>query len=201
MLHTIRNNPREPEAAVDRIFVDRWSPRSFSHDPVDVEDLKALFEAARWAPSCYGEQPWLFVYADTWQDRQRFRPLLTDANRVWAYHAPVLAFLFTRRSFTRNGKENRWAGFDAGAAWMALTFQARLKGLFTHAMAGFLEDKVYEVLGVPEEDYRAMAAIAIGYKDQPEILPEELQKMEQPNGRKPLAEIAFEGVFKAGDTK
>jgi len=201
MSFTIRNNPRKPEAEVDRMYMDRWSPRAFTHEPVDPEDLKALFEAARWAPSCYGEQPWLFVYADTWQDRQRFRPLLLDGNRVWAYHAPVLVFLFARRQFARNGKENRWAGFDAGAAWMSLALQARQKGLFTHAMGGFHEDRVYEELGVPEDQYRSMAAIAIGYKDTPDILPEKLQEMEHPNDRKPLVEIAFEGVFRAADNE
>jgi len=195
MSYTTRNNPRVPEAEVDRMFIDRWSPRSFSHDPVDEQDLKSLFEAARWAPSCYGEQPWLFVYADTWQDRQRFRPLLIDANREWAYHAPVLAFVFARKTFARNGKENRWAGFDAGAAWMALALQARLMGLFTHAMGGFKEEEVYEALGVPEAEYQAMAAIAIGYKGEPDILPDKLREMEHPNSRKPLAEVAVEGRF------
>jgi hypothetical protein len=50
--------------------------------------------------------------------------------------------------------------------------------------------KAYEVLGVSEEEYHIMAAIAVGRKDNADQLPEDLRAMESPNTRKPLAEVA-----------
>ena len=55
-------NARKAEARVDDLFINRWSPRAFSDKAVPPEILKSLFEAARWAPSCFNEQPWLFLY-------------------------------------------------------------------------------------------------------------------------------------------
>jgi nitroreductase len=186
-------NPRIPETEVDAIFTDRWSPRSFSPEPLSQEDLDGLFEAARWAPSCFNEQPWLFVYAVTAEDRARFAEALTDKNRQWAGNAPLLLFILSRRSFARNGKPNRHFLFDAGAAWMALALQARRRGLYAHGMAGFSRQKAYEITGAAEEDYEIIAAVAVGRRDDPQTLPADLAEVEAPNGRKPRAEVAHEG--------
>jgi nitroreductase len=189
------HNPRTPEVEVDAIFVDRWSPRSFLPEPILEEDLQSLFEAARWTPSCYNEQPWLFLYAVTPEDRERFLSALLEKNRQWASRAPVLLFVLARRRFAANDKENRHAVFDAGAAWMALALQARRRGLHAHGMAGFSRERAYEVLQVPQEDYDIMAAVAIGRRGRPEGLPEDLRAIESPNNRKPLVEVAVAGAL------
>jgi nitroreductase len=189
---------RTAETAVDPLLLERWSPRAFSPEPVAEEMLSALFEAARFAPSAANEQPWLFLYAATAEELARFRPLLVDGNRRWADRAPVLAFVLARRRFARKDEVNDWAAFDAGAAWMALAVQARLLGLYTHAMAGFHQDKVYEVLGVPRGDYAVLAAIAIGKLGDRAQLPPDLAEREQPTPRKPLAEVAIAGRFPGG---
>ncbi len=188
-------NRREPEAEVHQEFWGRWSPRAFSPEPIPEKILAALFEAARWAPSCYNDQPWLFLYARSPQDRALFLSCLVEFNRAWAGKAPVLAFVLARKTFEHNGEPNRWAPFDAGAAWMSLALQARKAGLYTHAMAGFDEDRAYEVLKVPREEYDIMAALAIGAYGDPETLPPGVRKTEAPNGRKPLGEVAREGAF------
>jgi len=189
------NNPRIPEADVDSQFVDRWSPRAFVDRPLSAEQMSALFEAARWAPSCNNDQPWLFVYAVTAADRARFAEALAPTNQVWAARAPLLLFVLCRRHFRHNGRDNRHASFDAGAAWMSLALQARRLGLHAHAMAGFSRGKAYEILGVPQEDYDIMAAVAVGRRGDPTELPAELAAREQPNDRRPLAEVAREGRF------
>ena len=59
----------EPEVAENRqaarqilpLILNRWSPRSFTEEPVSEEDLMACLEAARWAPSSNNEQPWRFL--------------------------------------------------------------------------------------------------------------------------------------------
>lgn len=187
------HNPRTPEAEVDSMFTDRWSPRSYRSDPIAPHQLASVFEAARWAPSCFNEQPWLFVYATSDDDRERFASALAEKNQLWARSAPVLIFVLARKSFARNGKPNRWAEFDAGAAWMSLALQARKLGLYAHGMAGFDPDRAFEAIGASREDYEVIAAVALGRKDQPEKLPEEMSKMEAPNTRKSLSEVAMEG--------
>lgn len=191
-------NPRIPEAEIDAQFLDRWSPRAFAPDPVSEQQLAALFEAARWAPSCFNEQPWLFLYATEEEDLRRFRSLIVEVNRKWADAAPALVLVFARRHFARNGKPNRHSSFDAGAAWMSLALQARLLGLDTHAMAGFDEDASYEVLAVPRDRFEAIAVIAIGHRGDPGSLPEPLAQKESPNDRRPLSEVAYRGVFPGG---
>lgn len=194
MIHS-SENPRQPEAAVDPLFLNRWSPRAFSADRVNADIIASLFEAARWAPSCYNEQPWFFLYALSSQDLEVYRSILSERNRSWARKAPVLAFVLTATEFRKNRKTNHWAVFDAGAAWMSLALQARILGLYTHAMAGFDKEKAYELLRIPRDQYTVIAAVAIGYLGNAEELPEELQSREFPKNRKPLAEIAHEGKF------
>ena len=191
------SNPRTPEVEVDAIFTDRWSPRSFAEEPIAAAELQSLFEAARWAPSCYNEQPWLFLYAVSAADRARFAEALVEKNRQWAQRAPILLFVLARRHFARNGQENRHAVFDTGAAWLAFALQARRRGLYAHGMAGFSRERAYAILGVAEAQYEIMAAVALGRRAEPELLPAELAALESPNGRKPLAEVAREGGFAA----
>lgn len=190
-----KHSMRIAQAPVDEAFLDRWSPRSFSPDPLSEQQIRSLFEASRWAPSCFNEQPWVYIYAVRSEDREKFLSLLTDKNRIWAGNAPLLMFIATKLHFSRNGKPNRSAEFDAGSAWMSLALCARKLGLYAHAMAGFDRERCYSVLGVPKDRYKVMAAIVVGRRDVPSKLPEDLEQTEYPNDRKPLDLIYCEGKF------
>lgn len=189
-------NNRKAEASVDPMFIERWSPRAFDPSPLSEETVKTLFEAAKWAPSCANEQPWLFLYAVTKKDLSLFLDLLVDGNKIWAKNAPMLIFLFARRNNASDGKPNNWAKFDCGAAWMSLTMQARKLGLYTHGMAGIHMDKVCGALGVPESEYDPVCAIAVGRYGDKDALPEKLKARETPNERKPLSAVALDGRFR-----
>jgi nitroreductase len=183
---------RIAQANVDPLFIERWSPRAFKPTPIDPATVDALFEAARWAPSCFNDQPWLFVYASEPESLARFRPLLNDWNQQWAATAPVLGFIFARKTFRKNGKPNRWGSFDAGAAWMSLALQARLRGLYTHAMAGVHFDQVNATLGVSEE-YEPICAFVVGEKGDPADLPADIAKSEAPNARLDISQTVRKG--------
>lgn len=179
---------------LDSQFIERWSPRAFSSEPITEEDMMTLFEAARWSPSCFNEQPWRFVYAYRPEDLEKFRSVLTEGNQAWANSAPLLILVFSKKHFTQSGKINRWAEFDTGAAWMALTLQANRLGLHTHAMAGFDPEKAYEVTGMDADKYSAVCAIAIGKLGDASTLPDTLKEREVPSDRKHLSEIIFNGT-------
>jgi len=179
------------------LLLNRWSPRAMTGEPLPEAELMALFEAARWAPSCNNAQPWRFVYArrDTahWP---LFLGLLVEANRSWAQQAAVLAVVISRRNFEYNEKPNRTHGFDAGAAWENLALEATRRDLVVHGMAGFDYDRARTELRVADV-FEVMAMVAIGRRGKREDLPPRAAAMEQPNDRRPLAEIVHEGPFAA----
>ena len=195
MTTEIQNN-RQTEIQIDPMFTDRWSPRSFLSDPIPEETILGLFEAARWTPSCYNEQPWFFLYTTkNSEDYPKFLSLLVDTNQQWAKSAPVLLFVLTANNFTKSGKPNNWAQFDAGSAWMSLAFQARKAGLYAHGMAGFHNDEAYKVLNVNKNKYTILAAVAVGKRGKPDDLPDNFRNMEQPNNRKSLKDCFKKGTL------
>lgn len=184
----------EKPAPVDRPVHDlirrRWSPRAISDRPVPKELLATLFEAARWAPSCYNEQPWRYLLAtsENEEEHRRLAGLLTEGN-AWARTAPALVLSVARATFTRNEAPNLHAFHDVGAATENLAIEAVNQGLVVHPMGGFRREQARDVLGIPPE-WEPVAMIAIGYAGDPETLPERLREVEMaPRERKPMAEV------------
>lgn len=181
---------------INPIFVNRWSPRSMTGEEISHDDLMGLFEAARWAPSSYNNQPWRFIYAKrNTENWDKIYSLMVEGNKIWAKNASVLVVVVSRKDFEYNEKPARTYQFDAGSAWENLALEATSRGLATHAMQGFDYDKAKVDLEVPE-NFNVMAMIAIGKRGQKESLPSNLQKNEYPTDRKPLEEIVMEGRFK-----
>ena len=169
----------------------RWSPRAF--DPTKTvadEDLYALLEAARYAPSCFNEQPWRFILAKDEGIKEQVLGTLTISNQEWASKAPILMVILSKPLFQQSGKNNRWHQFDAGTAWGFLALEAQRRGLITHAMGGFSVDAMREAFHIPE-DISIMAVVAIGYMGQLETLSEKNREKEKPGNRKSIAELLY----------
>jgi nitroreductase len=192
--------PRRPEAAVDPAFVERWSSRAFSSEPITLETVRSLFEAARFAPSAGNSQPWLFVYAAERATRRRVLPILKEDNRRWAAHAPLLVFVFARRHHPKTGLPLRSYAFDTGAAWFSLALQAHRLGLNCRAMGGIHHDQAYRLLGVPEERFESMVAIALGYPGSRDDLPPELADKDVPSGRERQPSFVYNGRYYEPET-
>ncbi|MDF1622478.1 nitroreductase family protein [Pseudohongiella nitratireducens] len=178
---------RNALSGVDSWLSERWSPRSFVKTDIADNDVETLFDAARWAPSCFNDQPWQFhVSTDTNFDE--YLDLLMEGNQAWAKNASLLCFVVVRKQFDQNGKPNPYAEFDAGAAWMALSLQARKMGLYTHGMGGIKHDEVASYLKL-DDNHKVICGIAIGVADEPSALPDDIAKREKPSPRKPLADV------------
>ena len=187
---------RDPDHDVDPLFVNRWSPRAMTGEPLDEADLLPLFEAARWAPSAFNNQHWRFVYATREDDEWgTFLDLLNENNRAWASDAGALVAIFSKTTFDHNGEPAATRSFDTGAAWQNLALEGTRRGLAVHPMAGFDWEQIHDALGVPDEEFDAEAMVAIGERADPETLPDDLQAREEPSDRKPLDEIVFSGQF------
>jgi nitroreductase len=193
------SNPRQPDHAIDPLFTERWSPRAFTGEAVPEAELLRMFEAARWAPSSYNSQPWRFVYAlrDT-PDWQTFLDLLVPANRKWAEGCGALVILVSSKLMKSSDglKPSASHSLDAGAASANFQLQAIRQGWHVHGMGGFDKERAVTVLDVPA-DHRVAAAYGIGRVADPAGLTEEQRAKEVPNGRRPIADFAFAGRFKA----
>ena len=189
---------RKSTYPIQPLILNRWSPRAMSGESLTDEELMPLFEAARWAPSSYNNQPWKFLYAkrDT-KHWKTFFSLLGEFNQSWCKNAAVLVVIIARKNFEHNNKPSVTHQYDAGAAWENLALEGSARGLVVHGMEGFDYEKARTELKIPEEYViLAMAAIGKPAKAGKEILPEELAKREIPSDRKPLKEIIMEGEFR-----
>lgn len=195
-----RENQKSARAAhhsIDPLFLARWSPRAFDGSALPEETLLRLFEAARWAPSSFNQQPWRFCYAlrdgPHWQP---FLDVLLPFNRSWVERASALVFILSEAWFadTSSGEITLRTShaFDTGAAWAQLALQATIIGLRCHAMLGFDRDAATELLRLPG-NIDIQAAVAIGREGDRSALPEKLRSREEPSGRRPLSELVFAG--------
>jgi len=190
-------NPAPAEYPVHELIRERWSPRAFSRKEISSEDLRSLFEAARWAPSSSNEQPWAFIVA-TRNDNENFTKALqplVEFNVNWAKNAYVLGFAVAELAFAKNNTPNRNAHYDTGAAMSQLTTEATSRGIFVHQMAGFDPDTAREVFEIPS-GWDAISAFAMGYPGDPASLPQPYRDRETaPRVRKPIREFVMNGKW------
>lgn len=187
---------RQADHPVDPLFLDRWSPRAMSGEEIPEAELFTLFEAARWAPSAYNNQPWRILYARrgsaAWP---LFFDLLVEPNKVWCVNAAALLLFVSKTTFDHNGQTYPTHSFDTGAAWQNLALQGYRNGYVVHGMMGFDYDRARLSLNIPEE-YRVEAMAAVGLPGDPNELPEALRQRETPNDRRKLELTIFEGAFR-----
>jgi nitroreductase len=188
-----------PDHPIHELLSRRWSPYAFADRAVSDDDLRSLFEAARWAASSYNEQPWTYIVAAkaSPEEFERLLSCLVEGNQTWAKAAPVLALGCTSLSFKLNGKPNAAAVHDLGLASASLTLEATARGLYVHQMIGILPDKAREVYHIPE-GVQPLTGLAIGYAAEPDALPEKYRERDlAPRPRKPLAEFVFGSAWGA----
>jgi nitroreductase len=183
----------DTRAPLNDLLSRRWSPRAFSGKPIEPLKIISLFEAARWSPSSANEQPWHFIAA-TKEDSRTYSAViesLTEGNRRWAQSAPLLILGMAQSSYSKTGTPYRHAWYNLGQSVAYLTVQASALGLAVHQMGGFDTENARELLAIPE-GYEPVIAIAVGYVELPDTLPEDLRRREEaPRTRKPLEEFVF----------
>ena len=186
---------RTAEYPIDKLFLDRWSPRAMTGEAIAQEDLMALFEAARWAPSSYNTQPWRILYAHRDTEHWKiFFNLMVEFNQSWAKDAAALVLFVSRTHFDFNGERSVTHSFDTGAAWENMALQGWLKGLGVHGMQGFDYERARTELNIPE-GFQVEAMAAIGKQADPTTLPDDLRAKESPSDRRKLEQTICEGPF------
>ncbi|MGH8165051.1 MAG: nitroreductase family protein, partial [Rhodanobacteraceae bacterium] len=186
---------RQAEHPIERLIIDRWSPRAMSGEPIAPEELFRLFEAARWAPSSFNAQQWraLYVRRET-EQWPLFFQLLSEGNQSWAEHAAALVVFISRRNFDHNEKLSVTHSYDCGAAWQSFALQGFSQGLVVHGMEGFDYERARTELQIPDT-FQVEAMAAVGWPGAKEALPEKLQARESPNDRRKISASICEGRF------
>lgn len=191
------DKPAVNDYPIHPLIASRWSPRAFDPRPLRFGQLRSLLEAARWTASCFNEQPWSFLVArrDMGEEFERMLACLAAKNQRWARNAGALLIAVARRTFSRNGRPNKWAIYDVGQSVASLTLQATDLGLYVHQMAGIDPGKIRDAYGVPE-GFEPVTGLAIGHPGRLEDLAEEFRDAEtSPRLRKPQREFVFEGAW------
>jgi nitroreductase len=193
------HKPAITQVAIDQTIANRWSGRAYDGaKPVTHEQVLAMLEAARWAPSCFGDQPWRFIVWNKSEDAagwQQAFDCLVPGNQGWAKDAQVMVLVCADTLFAHNQKPNRFAQYDTGAAAENLCLQATALGLMAHQMGGYDADLAREKFNVPEQ-YTLMAMLTVGHPaDIGTLSGEALTRETAERSRKPLSELFFTGQW------
>ena len=187
---------------INQLLASRWSGRVYDPEKhLSREQLITLAEAARWSPSCFGDEPWRYLFCDRIVNQyvwQKAFECLSEGNQEWAVNAPLLIIISSDSIFERNEKPNRWGSYDTGASAMSLCIQATDMGLMAHQMGGFDSEKVRQSFKMPER-FTPMAMMTIGYQVEKQNIPDEMKERElAERKRKPLGDCFFDGEWGKG---
>src|SRR5216117_4137071 len=173
-------------------MAERWSPRAYDESAVVTPDqVRALLEAARWAPSFGNTQPARYLLGVRGTPAfDRILATLNSGNRAWAHRASLL--LIGVMVTTNEKGEIPYAEYGLGLASENLVLQAVELGLIAHQMAGFSPEAVRDFFALPA-DVVPKVAIAVGSPADPSVLEEDrrIERERAARARIPLEEFAF----------
>lgn len=138
----------------------RYAVKYFEEAPIALEELLPVMEAARYAPSCFNEQPWRFLVAHEPERHDKLAACLTPGN-AWAKKAPVLILVMATKSFVYNDKPNAHNRYDTGCATGFLQLEAVRRGFAVHCMSGFDAEQARLAFDLPES-LDIIAVVALG---------------------------------------
>lgn len=186
---------------VNQAIQSRRAYRSLDTVPITEELIKDLAESARLTPSCFNNQPWRFVFV---HDPDVLKQMHTALNRgnVWAQAASLIIAVFSEPELDCQIKGRDYYLFDTGMATAFIILRATELGLVAHPIAGFKEDMVKEILGIPG-DMQVITLVMVG-KHSEEISPLLSEKQvgwekERPE-RIPVEEFAYVNHYPDGVT-
>ncbi|MDS0133796.1 MULTISPECIES: nitroreductase family protein [unclassified Amycolatopsis] len=188
--------PAVTSVPIATLMAERWSPRAYdSSASVTDEQVRALLEAARWAPSFGNTQPARYLVGV--RGAPSFDAILgtlNSGNQAWAHRAGLL--LIGVMVTTNEKGAVPYAEYGLGLASENLVLQAVELGLIAHQMAGFSPDAVRSSFGLPE-DAVPKVAIAVGSPAAPDVLEEDwrIEREKADRVRLPLEEFAFTGQW------
>ena len=160
-----------------QLIIERRSVRHFSDQQLTEEQIDAILEAGRWAPSGLNNQPWRFAVIKNRKLRLEIAEL-TKYRRIIEEAPTILGVFLDNDALYHREKDIQ----GIGAALQNMLLMAHSLGLGAVWLGEILKngEQVRELMELPPR-YELMAVIATGY-------PAEVHK-NKGKGRKPLAEL------------
>ena len=163
----------------------RYSCRSYSPAPVPEDALMAVLDVARLAPSACNRQPWMFLIADSDDEREA---VVRSYPREWIKSAPVyiIACALHDRSWHRPSDGKDHADVDVSIAVEHLCLAATSMHLATCWVCNFDPEIIREAFRLPGH-MEPIAIIPLGYPAEGSEIPAK--------NRLHLADIVRRGKF------
>ncbi len=135
-----------------------------SLEPVEITDeiVEDLAGHAQLSPSCFNNQPWRYVFVYDPEMLKKMHEALTKGN-AWAHAASMIIAVFGKEEDDCVIGPRIYYLFDIGLATGFLILRATELELVAHPIAGFDEDKVKDILNIPNE-MRVITLVIVGKK-------------------------------------
>jgi len=180
---------------IHEVLANRRSPRSLdSTAMLSNQDLIAILEAARWAPSASNGQPWRFFVGKRGDEVfEQILHSLASFNQGWAHRSSALILIAGVHS-REDGTPNKGFLYDCGLAVAQMVVETHHRGFVAHQMTGFDAAKASENLEI-DPTFLPVAVIAIGKQAPADQLEGAMLEREvAPRERKALHEIVLKGL-------
>ena len=170
-----------------------------SLEPVGITEklIGDLAESARLSPSCFNNQPWRFVFAHAPEVLKKLHGAMSRGND-WVQAASMIIAVFSREDLDCRIKGRNYYLFDTGMATAFIMLRATELGLVAHPIAGYREDQVKEILGIPE-DMQVITLVIVGQHSEtmgPLLTEKQVESEKERPERLSLEEFAYVNGFK-----
>ncbi|KFZ81964.1 malonic semialdehyde reductase [Amycolatopsis sp. MJM2582] len=91
-----------PQDVQDLLFREARTANNFSDEPVTDEQIRAIYELVKWAPTSMNNQPLRALVIRTEEGKKRLSPLMSEGNRAKTEAAPVTVVLAADTEFHEN---------------------------------------------------------------------------------------------------
>jgi 3-hydroxypropanoate dehydrogenase len=164
----------------DLLFRQARTANTFTDEPISDEQVRAIYDLAKWAPTSMNTQPLRVVLVRSPEARDRLVQTMADGNQAKTAAAPLVAILAADQSFHDElpktlpqfaGARDLFAGNDALRAQTAETnatlqvayfiLAVRAAGLAAGPMTGFDADALNDAF-FPDGAHKVVAVVNIG---------------------------------------
>ncbi len=186
--------PADTSVDLHPVLAERWSSRAYDvNATIGADDLTAILEAGRWAPSAMNGQPWRFMVAH--RGDKAFETIigtLNGFNKVWTPNAIVFIAVLARMT-NEDGSPRPTALYDVGLAAAMMTVEGHHRGYNIHHMSGFDHDAFTSSFGLTS-DLAPIAILAVGKQVSADQVANEAVRERELAGRErlPLTELVIQ---------
>ena len=93
---------RVPQNVQDLLFREARTANTFSDEPVSEEQIQAIYDLVKWAPTSMNTQPLRALVIRTPEGKERLLPHMAEGNRAKTASAPVTVVLAADTDFHEN---------------------------------------------------------------------------------------------------